>query len=46
MVNSKKQVLEEVKKLKAERKKVKDTLKAWAEGNNEVYDENGMKVDK
>jgi hypothetical protein len=33
-------------RIKAERKKLKDALKAWAEGSTEVYDENGMKVDK
>jgi hypothetical protein len=46
MSKSSKLVLEEVKKLKAERKKIKDTLKAWAEGSTEIYDENGMRMAK
>lgn len=44
MSKGKKAVLEEVKKLKLERKKVKDRLKAWADGNSEVYTEEGMRV--
>ncbi len=46
MSKNKKQILEEVKKLKLERQRVKDRLKKWAKGDVSIYDGDGMRVER
>jgi len=37
------ELLEEERKLKRERVRIKKMLKAWASGSGEMYDERGMR---
>jgi prefoldin subunit 5 len=44
MDDSVKELKAEIKKLKEKRKEVKSSLKEWASGNTQIYDENGKRI--